>query len=155
MRKPKYIVELSEEKRANLLKFSKSKAKSVTEKCRTRAKVILHLDVKGKKPLSPEQTAQKCKLHLQTVYDIRKAIINEGEERIITRKKREVPPVEAKVTGEVEARIIAIACSEPTDGHARWTMQLIANKIVLEGVLESISDTTVQRTLKKHNISLI
>ena len=127
----------------------------MTEKCRVRAKVILHLDINGKKPLTPEQTAKKCKLHLQTVYDIRKAFINEGAQRIITRKKRETPPVKAKVTGEVEAHIIATACSEPTDGHARWTMQLIADKIVLDGVIDSISDTTVQRTLKKHSISLI
>ena len=155
MRKPKYIVELSEEKRAEIERFIKSKSKRVTEKCRTRAKIIQCLDVNGSNPLTPEQTAPKCKVHLQTVYEIRKQFVTEGEERITTRKKREKPPVEAKVTGEVEAHIIATACSEPTDGHARWTMQMIADKVVLDGVIESISDTTVQRTLKKLGLSRI
>ncbi len=68
-----------------------------------------------------------------------------------SRKKRESPPVPAKVTGEVEAHIVAVACSEPPEGRAEWTMQMIADKIVLDGVVESISDETVRRVLKKQN----
>jgi hypothetical protein len=66
-----------------------------------------------------------------------------------------MPPVTPKVTGEVEAHIIACACSSPPEGFTRWSMQMIADKIVLNGVVESISDETVRLVLKKHNLSRI
>jgi len=155
MKATKYIIKLSDRERAELEKHIKSKAKKVKEASRTRAKIILYLDVNGTNPLSAEETAKKVKRHLENIYLIRKQYINEGIERIINRKKREMPPVPAKVTGEVEAHIIAAACSKPPEGKSRWTMQMIADKMILDGVIESISDTTVQRTLKKRNISLI
>lgn len=89
--------------------------------------------------------------------DERKILQNfilESIERILNRKKREVPPVEPKITGNVEAHIIATTCSEPPKGRKAWTLELIAEKVVLDGVLDSLSDTSVKRTLKKHNISL-
>jgi hypothetical protein len=55
----------------------------------------------------------------------------------------------------VEAHIIAAACGEPPAGKARWTLSMIANKIVLDGVIESISDEAVRLVLKKRNLSLI
>ena len=61
----------------------------------------------------------------------------------------------AKVTGEVEAHIIALACSEPPEGYARWTVRLLAEKAVELDFIDSISAMTVQRLLKKRNISLI
>lgn len=112
------------------------------------------LDENGRKPLSVEQAAKKCKLHPENVYKIRKQFVLEGMERILTRKKRETPPVEPKITGDVEAHIIATACSEPPEGKSRWTLQMIADKIILEGLVESVSDITIMRTLKKRNISL-
>jgi hypothetical protein len=57
--------------------------------------------------------------------------------------------------GDVEAHIIAIACSAAPKGKKAWTLQMIADKIVLDGLLESVSDVSIMRTLKKHNISLI
>ncbi len=71
-----------------------------------------------------------------------------------TRKKRETPPVPPKVTGDVEAHIIATACSEPPEGRSRWTLLMIADKLMLDGVVDYISDVTVMNTLKKRNISL-
>ncbi len=81
----------------------------------------------------------------------RKLYATEGMEAVLLRKKRTVPPVAPKVTGEVEAHIIAVCCSEPPEGKSCWTMQMIADKIVLDGVLDSISDETVRRVLKKRN----
>jgi len=155
MKTQKYTVKLTEAEQEELKKYVKSKAKKVTEKCRTRAKVIINLDINGEKPLTPEQTAQKCGLHTESVYKIRKEFVTEGIERIIQRKKRSTPPVEPKVTGDVEAHIIAIACGTPVEGKSKWTLQMIADKVVLDGVLKSVSDVTIMRTLKKHNISLI
>jgi len=75
-------------------------------------------------------------------------------EGTIERRKRKTPPVAAKVTGEVEARIIALACSEPPEGYARWTVRLLADKSVELVYIDSISAMTVNRTLKKTNLSL-
>ncbi|MCL1832583.1 MAG: hypothetical protein FWG45_06730, partial [Oscillospiraceae bacterium] len=76
------------------------------------------------KPLNVDETAKKCNLHPESVYTIRKDFIVFGMERITQRKKRETPPVEPKVTGDVEAHIIATACSQPPEGRAKWTLQL-------------------------------
>lgn len=154
MKNQKYTVKLSIEERKELESFIKSKSPKATEECKCHAKIIKHLDENGKKPLSPGQTAQKVKIHVENVYKIRKQFCVQGMDRILHRKKRETPPVPAKVTGEVEAHIIATACSEVPEGSEHWTLQMIANKVVLEGIVESISDETVRRTLKKRNISL-
>ncbi|MDR1992775.1 MAG: helix-turn-helix domain-containing protein [Nitrososphaerota archaeon] len=98
---------------------------------------------KQPQPPNTPTNHKKYKLHTENIYLIRKQYITNGIERIINRKKRQTPPIEPKVTKEVQAHIIAIACSEPPKGKARWTMQMIADKIVLEGVVDGISDTTV------------
>jgi hypothetical protein len=61
--------------------------------------------------------------------------------------------VPAKITGEVEAHIIATACSAPPEGKEHWSLTMIANKIVLDGVIDSISDEAVRLVLKKRNSS--
>ncbi|MDR2569996.1 MAG: helix-turn-helix domain-containing protein [Oscillospiraceae bacterium] len=155
MAKQKYEIKLTKEERKQLQRTAKSAAKSVNEELRKRAKAILCLDVYGGKSLTVEQTAKKCKLHPETVYKIRKEYVLKGLEQTTTRKKRETPPVPPKITGDVEAHIIAIACSTPPEGKSRWTLQMIADKIVLDGHLESVSDVAIMKTLKKLNLSLI
>ena len=154
MKSQKYIVELREEERESLQKVAKSKSKNVTEERKARAKIILCLDINGDKPLTPEQTAKKCKVHRESVYRIRKEFIAEGIERIILRKKRETPPVAPKITGELEAHIIATACSTAPEGKSRWTLQMIADKMILDGYVDYISDVSIMNTLKKHNLNL-
>ena len=138
-----------------LTKFIRSTSKKNTAQCKVHAKVLLCLDETSENPLTPEQTAVKCKLHKENVYKIRKQFATEGLDRVLYRKKRETPPVPAKVTGEVEAHIIATACSAVPEGRKAWTLQMIADKIVLDGVVDSLGREAVRRTLKKHNISLI
>ena len=154
MKNQKYSIKLSEKERKRLHGFIRSKSPKNTAECKKRAKVILCLDENSNKPLSVEETAKKCKLHSENVYKIRKQYVTEGMERILYRKKRETPPVPSKITGEVEAHIIATACSAAPTGKKAWTLQMIADKIVLDGLLESISDVSVMNVLKKHNISL-
>lgn len=153
MKNQKYSVKLNDEQRQEIEKVKRSKI--TKELTKQHAKVLLCLDENGKKPLTVEQTAKKCKLHPENVYKIRKQFAVEGIDRALYRKKRETPPVEPKITGEVEAHIIATACSAAPEGKKAWTLQMIADKIVLDGVLESVSDVSIMRTLKKHNISLI
>ena len=152
LKRQKYSVKLTDDERKELEKIKRSKtAKDLTKK---HAKALLLLDENSDKKLTPEQTANKVNLHRENIYALRKQFVLEGMERALHRKKRETPPVPAKVTGEVEAHIIAAACSEVPEGRQHWTLQMIADKIVLDGVVDSISDETVLRTLKKRNISL-
>lgn len=88
-----------------------------------------------------------------TIWKTRKQYCTEGLDSVLGRKTRETPPVPAKVTGEVEAHIIATCCSTPPEGKAAWSMQMIADKIVLDGIVDSISDETVRLVLKKRHSS--
>ena len=72
----------------------------------------------------------------------------------LERKKRAHPPTERKLDGAKEARLIALACSEPPKGHKRWTLKLLADELVALENIDSISYRTVQRTLKKTNLDL-
>jgi transposase len=154
-RKQEHRVELSEDQRKELTRIVVTTSKKVTTEAKTRAKVLLCLDETGESPQKPESAAAKCKIHRETVYSIRKQFAAEGLESAVYRKKRESPPVEPKVTGDVEAHIVAIACSAVPEGKSKWTLKMIADKIVMDGVVESIGKETVRRTLKKRGISLI
>ncbi len=90
-----------------------------------------------------------------TVQNVRTSYCEKGLEATIRRKKRETPPVPAKVTGEVEAHIIALACGKPPQGYSRWSLRLLADKTVELGYIDSISHSTISSILKKTNLSLI
>lgn len=89
-----------------------------------------------------------------TVQTVRASYCDKGLEATVNRKKRETPPVPAKVTGEVEAHIIALACSDSPEGYSRWTLRLLADKTVEMGYIDSISYVTISTILKKTNLSL-
>jgi hypothetical protein len=145
---------LREDQREELEAFVKNGVHSVH--LVKRARVILCLDRGGKKDhLRITQISERLELSRQAIYDIRKDFLqSESIIEFLTRKKRETPPVPPKVTGEIEARIIALACSEPPKGYARWTLKLLAAKSVELNFVESLSDMTVNRLLKKRSISL-
>jgi hypothetical protein len=67
----------------------------------------------------------------------------------LERQKRELPPRQRKLDGAAEARLIALSCSQPPEGRAGWTLQLLANELVALGIVAEISGQTVRRTLKK------
>ena len=144
---------LSEEQRAALTAFTKNGVHSV--RLVKRAKVILALDRTNKKDhLRLTRISDQVGLSRQAIYDIRNDFFSASSvDAFLTRKKRETPPVEPKVTGDVEAHIIALACSEPPKGYARWTVKLLAEKSVELSYVDSLSAMTVSRLLKKRNIS--
>lgn len=84
-----------------------------------------------------------------TVQNVRSSYCKKGLEATLSKKKREIPPVPAKVTGEVEAHIIALDCGEPPEGYSKWTLRLLADKTVELGYIDSISHVTVSNVLKK------
>ena len=83
------------------------------------------------------------------VYRVRKQLVEEGFEAVLSRKPRTTPPVPAIFDGEKEAKLIALACSKPPKGRARWTLRLLENKVVELGIVDRASDSTIGRTIKK------
>lgn len=123
----------------------------------TRARVLLLLDRTGKTDhVRYNRTAENVGISVQAVYNMRdEYLANQDIHAYLTRKKRETPPVPAKVDGKVEAAIVALACSEAPEGRSRWTLRLLAERTVELKIVDSISYVRVQQILKKRNISLI
>lgn len=122
----------------------------------TRARVLLMLDRTGKSDhVRYNRTAEYAGISVQAVYNMRdEYLANQDIHAYLTRKKRETPPVPAKVDGRVEAEIIALACSKAPEGHSRWTLRLLAERAVDLNIVDSISYVRVQQILKKRDISL-
>lgn len=146
---------LTAEQRNELKKFSKTGIHSA--KIIKRAEIILLLDTsKNGKTVSFEEISKRLGVSVTTVSNVKMDFIAaENTNAFLQRKKRETPPIAPKITGDVEARIIALACSEAPAGHARWTVRLLADKSVELQIIDSISYKSVQRLLKKHSLSLI
>lgn len=148
----KYHIRLTDTERQKLKRIQYSKKYSMEGK--TRAKILLSMD-ENKIPKLPamKKIAAQCGVSEVTLWKVRKKFVEYGLEAVLERKKRQTPPTPAKITGEVEAYIIATCCSAPPEGRCRWSMKMIAEKIVLDGVVASISDETVRLVLKKRNLS--
>lgn len=150
--KQQYHVELSAAEQRRLKKHKRGKKNSLESK--KRASALLYLDEsEGRTPPPVKSIASHVGVSELSVRRYRQQYATEGLEAVLLRKKRVVPPVPPKVTGEVEAHIIATCCSEPPEGKAIWSMQMIADKIILDGVVDSISDETVRLVLKKRRSS--
>lgn len=142
----RYVVKLEESEREQLLEIVK-KGKHSSRKVR-RAQALLLAD-EGQ---SDEQIAQTLKLSLSTVGRVRKQFVEEGLKAALSEAPRCGRPV--KLDGKGEAFIIATACSAPPDGAARWTLRLLADKVIEMGVVEHIGTETIRQTLKKTTSSL-
>jgi hypothetical protein len=146
---------LTLEQRQELEKFCKCGVHSV--KLVNRARIILELDTsEGRKAARQEEIAKYVSVSRQTINEAKRDFLTaESVTKFLQRKKRKTPPVAPKITGEIEAKIVALACSEVPQGHARWTLQLLADKSVELNYINSITDMSVYRLLKKRNLSLI
>ena len=145
MRK-KNKVKLKSKERA-LLKQLISKG---TEKARkiTRYRILLLADA-GK---TDTQIIEALGIARNTIRQVRQRYSAEGLESAINEQSR--PGAPEKFTGAQRAKITAIACSTPPEGHSRWTLRLLADKVIELAIVEDISYKTVERTLKKTNLSL-
>lgn len=122
----------------------------------TRARVLLALDeTQGPAP-DRRVVAERVGTSVSTVYLVAKAFdAHAGRvEDVIGRKKRVTPPVEPKVTGDVEARLIALACSQPPPGRSRWTLRLLERHVVLTEGMPPMDHSTIGRVLKRGRSSL-
>ena len=124
-----YTVRLTEKEYVQLTKRRKSGKQTATS--RRRAEILLHLDQNHGEVLPVKEMAQRCAISTPTIYHQNRKFPQEGySEELFKRKKHDYPPF--KITGKVEVLVIATACGEPPNGFARWTVRLLANKIVLE-----------------------
>lgn len=153
MPKVKYQVVLTESEKKKLKKIiskGKSSAKEIMH-----ANVLLALDESSGKRLGEHDVAGQFHIHFQTVHTVKKTFATQGLDAAIGRKPRTSPPVPAKITGDVEARIIALSCSEPPEGRTKWTLRLLADKVVELEIIDSISYVSVSQVLKKTNSNRI
>ena len=97
-----------------------------------------------------EKIGKAYHVHIRTIGILRKRFVEEGFQAALERKKRETPPW-IKRDGEAEAKIIALTCSAPPAGRSRWTLKLLADKVVERGILDSISDHGIGDLLKKRH----
>jgi len=148
----KYIVRLSKQERQELQTLV-GKGRGAAYKIR-HANILLTVDANGPGWTDP-RTAEALGCHENTVRNVRQRFVGQGLAAAVERKKQRQPSRQRVLDGEGEARLIALACSQAPEGRSRWTLQLLADTLVQLSVVESISDQTVRRTLKKTNCGRI
>lgn len=142
----KYIVRLSDEEREYLTGIT-TKGKAAAYKIK-HAHILLKADADGPNQ-TDEEIAENFSVHKNTVSGVRQRLVEEGIESALNRKKQKNPPRMPKFDGEKEAKLIALRCGRPPEGHARWTLRLLADKVVELEISDSVSHETVRQTLKK------
>ena len=144
----KYIVRLSGEERKSLKSLITSGKGSA--RLFTRAHILLKADVGEGGPGWPdEKIAEAFEVTIQTIERVRKQLVEEGLESVLSRSKYIQKVSRKKLDGDAEAHLIALACSETPEGYSRWSLRLLADRMVELGYVESISHEAVRRVLKK------
>jgi hypothetical protein len=128
-----------------LLRKGKSPAQQLLK-----ARILLKADVSdGGEGWSDSRIVEAMETSPSMVYRVRKQLVEEGFEAVLSRKQRAMPAVARIFDGEREAKLIALACSKPPAGRARWTLRLLEEKVVELAIVDRASDSTIGRALKK------
>ena len=144
----KYVVRLSAEEREQLETLI-GKGKSPARRL-LKARILLKADVsEGCAGWSDSRIVSALDTSTSMVCRVRKQLVEEGLEAVLSRKQRATPAVARIFDGEKEAKLIALACSKPPKGRARWTLRLLENKVVELAIVDRASDSTIGRVLKK------
>lgn len=152
MPKKTYIVELTSEERSHLKRMINT-GKTAAYKQR-HARILLLADQNSKAAaMKDDDIAKAVGCGRVTVERIRKRFVEEGLQDALARHKSR-RQYQRKLDGKSEAHLIALACSEPPEGEKRWTLRLLADRMVALEYVDSLSYQTVRRTLKKTNLSL-
>ena len=142
----KYIVRLTDAERETCREVIK-KLKGTSEKVR-RAQMLLKVDADGP-AWTDRSIAEAFSCRTKTVENIRQRFVELGFEQTLERKKSQVAPANKLLDGEQEAKIIATRLGSPPKGYGKWTLRLLARKVVELEIVECISHETVRQTLKK------
>ena len=146
--KKRYIVNLTVAEREALTQLVRRERVSWLK--RMRASILLKAD----DDQTDQEIADDLEVGLVTVERVRKRCIERGVEACLERKAQDTPPRPRKLDGVTEAKLVQIACSPPPPGRARWTLSLLADQLVELEVFDSVSISTIQRSLKKTSSSL-
>lgn len=142
----RYVVRLTEQEREHLHALIR-KGKAAAYKIK-HANILLKADADGP-AWRDEAIATAFSVHTHTVAGIRERFVTQGLAAALNRKKQERPSQQPLFDGEAEARLIALGCSVPPAGYARWTLRLLADTAVALEIVAATSHETVRRTLKK------
>jgi hypothetical protein len=146
----KYIVTLSDEERQNLQEIS-SKGSHKSQKV-LNSLILLSVDVNQPKEArsTNESISKVLNISMKKIDRVKKRFVEEGLEIALCGHPQD-REYEKKIDGDLEAHLIAISCSEPPDGFSRWSLRMLADKVVELEYVDSISYETVRRRLKKTN----
>jgi transposase len=145
----KYKVTLTREERDELMSII-SKGKHTSQRFRN-AYVLLNCDEGEFAEKATNAEINKIlKVGMRTIDRVKKRFVEEGFDAVLERKPT-TREYDRKADGDLEARLIALSCSEPPEGHARWSLRLLADKLVELEIVDSISHETVRTVLKKTN----
>lgn len=146
----KYIVTLTVEERQGLHELIAA-GKAAAQKL-AHARILLKADAADGGPAWPDaRIAEATELSVATIERVRQRFVEHGLDAALVRKPQARPSRLPALDGRAEARLIALACSQPPHGRKAWTMRLLADRLVELDVVPSISDETVRRSLKKAN----
>jgi hypothetical protein len=149
----KYIVRLTPEERTTLKKLLTSGRGS--GRMFTRVRILLKADQSDEGPAWPdEKISDAFDITVQTIEKVRKQLVEEGFDAVLSRRQYRQKVSRKKIDGDVEAHLVALCCSDPPKGRMRWTLRLLADKVVELGYVDSISYEAVRQTLKKTNLNL-
>ena len=149
----KYHVNLSKEIRNKIIE--ETNRKEISKTVRSRCNILLMADESVGKPPIQEEISKRCGVCDVKVYQTVKDYATKGLEYVLRRRVHEKPPKAPIVSGETEARIVALACSEPPEGYSRWSLRLLRERVIELAIVETIGRETIRTTLKKRNLSLI
>ena len=147
----KYRVQLTREEQQKLKALvSRGRAAAYQQ---THARILLLSDAgQGNEAMKDAEIARALRIGCATVERVRRRCVKEGIETALGRKQQ-LNRRQKKLDGQGEAHLIALACSEPPEGRAGWTLELLADQLAECAIVESVSTGTVRRTLKKPNSS--
>lgn len=150
----RYRVTLTREERDDLTGLSSKGKMAVRTVLYARALLLLDQGEHAPNTWTVASVAEALGTTSRSLEKLKRRFVEEGLAEAIERKKRETPPREIRFDGKFEAQLLALACSEPPEGKSRWTIRLLAEKVVALQITESVSAMTVCNTLKKMNLSL-
>jgi transposase len=146
--KKKYLVTLTVDEREQL--NAMITAGTASAKKLAHARVLLKADQGENGPAWVDEViAEAVEVSTDTVARVRQRFVEQGLEAALVRKKQDRPSRERVLDGSAEARLLAVACSDPPDGRAAWTLTMLADKLVELEVVKSVSRESVRRVLKK------
>jgi hypothetical protein len=151
---PRYRVTLTKEERDDLNVISTKGKRAARTVLYARALLLLDAGEFGPK-WTVGKVAEAIGVTARSLEHLKKRFVEEGPQAAIERKRRTTPPREIQFGGEFEAHLLALACSEAPEGRDRWTIRLLAEKMVELKIVSSVSPMTVCNTLKKMSLSLI